>query len=313
MLKEDLQNIYSGLTKQELEILRNKTLLSVILATYNRAHMLPNMLECLAKQDFEDYELIIINDGSKDDTKKILDTVKHATIKHIPNSGLSNARNLGLSIAKGEYIAFIDDDDKIADNYLSFLYNLATEETADIAICGSYNDFGNKTEPRFINSQKLTLNRIDGIREFLKRDLYNTAPPGKLFKKSLFENIQFIDGKQIDDIHVIYKVFEKAEKVVVHNVGLLYKRKHDSNISLIQHDTQAWTPELLQEYIDAYLEREDYLMHKAPELEREIKQSTYNFMLNVSGKIELCFIDEKKFENQLSAMKGYLDEVRKHL
>ncbi|MDR0197199.1 MAG: glycosyltransferase, partial [Oscillospiraceae bacterium] len=237
--------------------------ISVILVTYNRENYLPIMLECLENQTYKDYELILVDNGSTDGTAKICEEYakKDSRVKLLKidkNIGASHGRNTGLAAANGEYITFVDDDDRCEPQMLEFLADLAREENADIAMCGSYNDFGDRVEPKYTGEQKFVFDRLDGLREMLKRQLYNVSTPTKLYRRNLWNGLAFPDNTLVDDIHVVYKTFERAHRVAVHNKPLYYFRKHSSNMTGFTIDKKM-SPELLDEYIARYQTRAKYL------------------------------------------------------
>ncbi|WMT40464.1 glycosyltransferase family 2 protein [Paenibacillus sp. D2_2] len=229
----------------------------------------------MRNQTFSDYELILVNNGSTDGTAELCDAyaetdarVKLLTIPQ--NIGASFGRNRGLAAATGEYVTFVDDDDRCEPSMLSFLADLACEEYADIAICGSYNDFEDRLEPYFIDNKRFVFDRLQGLRELLKRQLYNAAPPTKLFRRSLWKGLSFPDHVLVDDIHVIYKVFERAQRIAVWNIAKYYFRKHSSNMTAFIQGKQM-TPELLNEYLAMYQTRAEYLSKHAPEIAEILK------------------------------------------
>lgn len=286
--------------------------ISVILVTYNREHLLPVMLDSLRKQTFEDYELILVNNGSTDGTAELCRAYagedKRVKLLTIPkNTGASFGRNRGLSAATGEYITFVDDDDRCEQQMLSFLASLARDEGADIAMCGSYNDFGDRLEPYFICDERFAFGRLQGLRELLNRKLYNIAPPTKLFKRVLWDGLVFPDNVLVDDIHVVYKVFEKAQRLAVWNIAMYYFRKHSSNMTAFIHN-RYMTPELLDEYLNMYQTRARYLANHAPEITDDIENSVYAFMRSMCKQIdENHFVDCNR---QLGFMRDFLDNKR---
>ena len=288
--------------------------ISVILVTYNREQLLPVMLECLKNQEYKDYELILVNNGSTDSTAGIcsdyaesdsmpngIRRVKLITIEK--NIGASHGRNIGLAAATGEYIAFVDDDDRCEPTMLKFLAELACDENADIAICGSYNDFGDRLEPYFLCDERLVFDRLQGLRGLLARKLYNVAPPTKLFRRSLWEGLLFPDDVLVDDIHVVYKAFERANRIAVWNIAMYYFKKHDSNMTGFIHNKKM-SPELLDEYLNMYKTRAEYLSERSPEIIPDIEQSMIAFMRSMCRNI----VDNKLSgcEKQLEYMTGYL-------
>ena len=264
--------------------------ISVLITTYNREKFLPATLDSLKRQTFQDYELILVNNGSTDGTADICREYakqdRRVKLIHIDkNTGASPGRNIGLEHAVGEYITFIDDDDRFEPNMLAFLAELALETGADISMCGSYNEFADRLEPYFICDNKFVFDRLQGLRELLNRNLYNVAPPTKLFKRSLWDGFVFPENVLVDDIHVIYKIFEGAKSVAVWNKPLYFFRKHESNMTGFIHNRQM-TPELLDEYIDMYQTRAEYLTARAPEISDDIEKSKILFMKSMCKNIQ---------------------------
>ena len=116
-----------------------KPAISVIVPFYNIEQYVSYCLDSILAQTFRDFELICINDGSKDGTRELLDAYaeKDSRVKviHQENQGVSAARNNGLQLAAGKYIAFIDGDDAVTPEYLEILYSEAEKSGADFAFC----------------------------------------------------------------------------------------------------------------------------------------------------------------------------------
>lgn len=116
------------------------TEISIIVPLYNKSKYLNGMIDSVLKQSFSDFELIIVDDGSTDDSGKIADdyAAKDSRVKvcHIPNQGVSHARNIGLDMSEGTYITFLDSDDSIGPCYLNKLYTSLTENNAVFVIGG---------------------------------------------------------------------------------------------------------------------------------------------------------------------------------
>ncbi|RSK29443.1 glycosyltransferase family 2 protein [Bacillus sp. HMF5848] len=260
------------------------------MSTYNRNDYLPKSIESILSQTYSGFELVLVNNGSTDGSEEIC---KHYAkydkrIKLVEiqdNNGAPAGRNMGLENAQYEYVTIVDDDDVCEPEMLEFLWNLTSKYKADISICGSWNKTGDNLEPYFIYDDLLLLNKEEGLEELLKREKYNVAPPTKLFRKSLFDNIRFKAGVLVDDIHVIYKVFANANRVVAQGKPLYYFRKHSNNMtSFIQ--TNNLTPQLLQEYLNAFTERTMYLSKKVPQVTSRAKYSEWSYMLSMCKKIK---------------------------
>lgn len=265
--------------------------ISVIMCTYNRKDFLPRSIESILSQTFHDFEFIVVNNGSTDGSEEICQKYakqdNRIKMLHIAeNHGAPAGRNKGLDTASCEYITIVDDDDYCEQRMLEHLWKLASEYNADISMCGSWNDFGNRLEPYFIFDELLVLDKVQGLDELLKRQKYNVAPPTKLFRKSLFNEIRFIEDVLVDDIHVIYKVFANANIVVAQGTPLYHFRKHDGNMTgFIQ--TDELTPALLKEYLSMYKERVNYLSKKVPAITLRAKYSEWSYMISMCNKIKI--------------------------
>lgn len=159
--------------------------ISVIIPAYNLGHYLKELLDCLERQTLKPLEIIVINDGSTDNTQEVIDSFKSVTCYKTENHGVSSARNLGLSKAKGDYIAFLDGDDLIADTYLEKLVSL----DADVAKC-SYREFENNSREWIVSNNSVEY--VDGKSFSFANTVWAT-----LYRKSflLKEAITFIDGE----------------------------------------------------------------------------------------------------------------------
>jgi len=289
--------------------------ISVALVTYNRANYLPKALESVLSQTFSNFEVILVNNGSTDNTAELCESYakKDRRIKFInipKNRGASIGRNIAIDESSCEYITIVDDDDYCKEEMLEHLFNLATEYNADISMCGSYNDFGDRLEPYFIFDELLILDKAKGLDELLKREKYNVAPPTKLFKKNLFHNIRFPEGVLVDDIHVIYKVFSNADTVVAQGTPLYYFRKHDGNMTGFIQSNKLF-PSLLDEYISMYKERTKYLSKKVPEITDRARYSEWSYMISMCDKIIRYQCDgcEKQYAYMIKTLRESYEEI----
>lgn len=125
--------------------------ISIIVPVYNIEEYLPRCVDSIIKQEFDSFELILVDDGSSDKSGKICDSYaekdNRVRVIHQPNSGVSTARNNGIAAASGRYIGFVDGDDWIAEDMYSSLFNAASENEADIVICDCLTVFAKKSEP----------------------------------------------------------------------------------------------------------------------------------------------------------------------
>jgi glycosyltransferase involved in cell wall biosynthesis len=201
--------------------------ISIIVPAYNAAPALSATIESIELQDFDNFELIIIDDNSTDDTAVIAETASqrydNIVVVHNPkNLGIGAVRNLGITYATGKYIAFIDADDLIRRTYLSTLHELATKNSADIAVVGYQEVYQTRKPRKDQRSRTILYSQDECISDFLHygRDL-GTFVWGKLFRRDLFADIKFPEGVIYEDIATLYKLYLQANKLA-YNPKLLY-------------------------------------------------------------------------------------------
>ena len=195
-------------------------LVSIIVPVYNVEKYLSKCIESLINQTYTNIEILLINDGSTDNSKKICEQFKEkdSRIKLInkENGGLSDARNKGLQVAIGKYIAFVDSDDYVEKNYIETLYSLITKFNSEIAIA----DFRVIKSAKKIKESEIKEYSIipeKAIEEMLYSDFYYISACSKLYKKELFENVEFPKGKMFEDVGTTYKLIIKANKIACTN------------------------------------------------------------------------------------------------
>ena len=208
-------------------------MVSIILNVYNGEKYINKCLDSIINQTYEDIEILIVNDGSTDDTSKILSTYKDKRIRIInqENKGLSLSRNVGIDNAKGDYLYFVDVDDYIEKDTIEYLYNLSIKYDADLTTCIPLDRYDYETE--IVNEEE----KIEVLtnKEMLKRTLLIKHREGttwnKLYRKKLFENIRF-ENRIINDVLTTYKLVLKANKIVYSNqIKYNYFHHNESIIS----------------------------------------------------------------------------------
>lgn len=200
--------------------------ISIIVPIYNVESYLNKCLNSIVNQTLKDIEIITVNDGSTDNSLSIIKeySLKYKNIKIInkDNGGLSDARNIGIESALGEYIAFVDSDDWIEKEMMFDMYNLAKNNDADIVFCSlqKVDKFGNviKNIPQFHNlPEKIILK--DNLN--LLGEIENFAC-NKIFRKSLFKNITFPKGLNFEDNATIPRIILKS-KILAKSNNYYYK------------------------------------------------------------------------------------------
>ncbi|HBI6897060.1 TPA: glycosyltransferase [Clostridium perfringens] len=178
----------------EKNIKVNIPLVSVIIPVYNAECYLEKCLESIRRQTiFEQLEVIFIDDGSIDKSSEMLDRFselyKNVIVKHIYNGGVSSARNLGLKIATGQFISFIDSDDYLDKDFFEYLLIEVSEKT-DIVSCGFIAEYPDISVDHSSN-KKLVLDKKEALREFLLEKNMDPNVTSKIFRKTVIEGLEF--------------------------------------------------------------------------------------------------------------------------
>lgn len=211
---------------------------SIIVPVYNTEQYLRECLDSLINQTFDNYEIIIVNDGTKDNSQKIIDeySLKSSKIKKIikKNGGLSDARNYGVRESDGEYLIFVDSDDYISLNMLEKLNSIIDkDESIDIV---KYNFAYVNDQKEIIANKNFVFNRCSGEEAFIKlvdsKQLFEMACIYTFNKRFwLLNDFKFAKGKVHEDFGLIPLVLVKAKNVKVIDDILYYYVRHDDSIT----------------------------------------------------------------------------------
>lgn len=193
---------------------------SIIVPVYNSERFIDACLKSIAAQSYRDIEVIVIDDGSTDTSLSICSSIAENDERfHIisqNNAGVSSARNVGLHIAIGKWITFVDSDDVIAPGFLDYLLETATTNNAEMVVGGYKTICCENTDDlsRINKSKQIVLSPAEALEKMLYQNGYDTASWGKLYKHSLFDGVYFPDIRSSEDLSTIYRTFFHTNKVV---------------------------------------------------------------------------------------------------
>ena len=260
--------------------------ITVIVPVYNVENYLNKCLDSLINQTYKNLEIIVINDGSTDNSGEICQEYaqKDNRIVYIEkeNGGQSEARNMGLDRMTGSYVTFVDSDDWVELDYVENLYKKITKYQADIAV-GNYYSF-NETEGMYyfhIFGDSCYEKVYDNVSIF--ENLYESQEMksfalisvwGKLYKADLLKHLRFDIGKLGEDGYLNQKIYLLAEKTIYLNKGLYAYRQREGSSSRI------WTEKWMHALVDAMSERITLLANMGYPLEKHL--AVYRQMLEVS-------------------------------
>ena len=203
--------------------------ISVIVPVYNVEKYLDKCLKSLVNQTLKEIEIIVVNDGTKDNSQKIIDKYVKKYPKLVKsyikkNGGLSSARNYGLKYAKGKYISFIDSDDWVRKDMFEKMYEKADKEDLDIVVCDSINVYEDNKE----SYRKSNFNYSDNsVKNYL------LAPPmacTRIYKKYIFDNVMFEEGIFYEDLNLTPGLVNITKKIGFVEEGFYYYLQRSGSI-----------------------------------------------------------------------------------
>lgn len=265
-----------------MEKLKKTTpLISIIVPVYNGEQYLNECVDSILQQDYKNIELILINDGSSDKSKEIINNYanidKRVIAIHQKNSGVCASRNNGLDHVHGEYICLIDQDDYISKNYISYFYELILKNNADIALTPTAKKFTDKNSKNIKNKEfKDTIEVWSGEKAAREMLYYNLiiAPWNKMIRSSLIEkyDIRF-DTRYFGGEGFLFSVecFVRAEKVAVGHKKLYNYRCDNPNSGMTK-----FSMKVIDSSINSQKTIKEKITRINPELEFACKYSNWH-------------------------------------
>ena len=211
-------------------------LISVITPLYNAERTLGACVESVLNQSCRRIELILVDDGSTDGSGALCDgyAARDDRVRaiHQPNGGVSAARNAGLRAARGDYIAWLDSDDRYEPQMLETLLRALQTGDADIATCNYWNLFPDRRTLRYEN---ITRDKTFSRGEYMGYILTKTASSvlwATLMPRGFYQGIAFPEGQTFEDIRVTYRLYERAERVALVAEPLILRERRSDSLSM---------------------------------------------------------------------------------
>lgn len=238
---------------------------SVIVPIYNVEKYLNRCVSSIVQQTYKNLEIILVDDGSPDNCPAMCDTWKEQDsrikVVHKKNGGLSDARNAGLEVASGDYVAFVDSDDWIEKDYISFLLSALLKTDADVAAC----------EVRIIQENEAVspiaedmpdvevVKPREALDDLLQGKGFRAVAWNKLYRRELIKGEKFAVGKLHEDEFFSYRIYDKAERLTFVGVPLYNYVQRSGSIMTTFSSRHL-------DVLDAYLQRLELLKKKYPDL-----------------------------------------------
>ena len=221
----------------------NTPLISIIVPVYNVEKYLNRCLNCIVNQSYKNLEIMLIDDGSADGSIEICKKYKskddRIVVIHQENSGVSVARNKGLDLCKGEYIAFVDSDDWVENDYIESMFHLAIKHNAGIAMCRFCEEPSGNS--RYLNDGSVQVYSAERF-DFDRKRNFMAVVWCALFERSVLNNLYFdTDIYFGEDTLFVGKAIKNSGRIVILNRYLYHYRINDSSLSKGAFDEKKYT------------------------------------------------------------------------
>lgn len=286
-----------------------KELITVAIAVYNDEKHIVKAIESIINQDYYNLDILLIDDGSTDRTRTICDDFSKQDTRirviHQKNGGLCIARNTALDNMLGNYIMFVDSDDWIEPNIVSFLYKKMGDNDLDMTSCTSIDYFeGTSKSNKVQRGTDKIFNSKEGIKDFyFDRQFTFDAIQCKLYKKEVFANIRFKEGRATDDTLTTPRIIDACKKMGYFDIGLYNYLVRENSMCRTTYNAHTIDKVL------AYTDNLDLIKEKYPESLKLLEHNIYGSAATNYLKLKVLH-KEKEYSNDMSFYKKLLKEYK---
>lgn len=284
-------------------------MISIIVPVYNVEKYIERCLECLIRQTEKDIEIILIDDGPTDRTKEICDSYakkySNMSVVHKKNEGVSSARNLGIELSKGEYIAFVDADDSVDLNFFEVLLNCLKESKSDVAACAVANEYNAHYEIKKSHSEMLEYTVFDGNETVLDGvTVLGGYIWNKLWKRSLIGEHRFSDSiSMCEDLLFLWETLKDSNRACYVEMNMYHYLIHFESLS---HSSN------IEKYREA-LQIQEKIIKEAEELGLKSVSGLIVNYLNWNLKLsEIMVVSKQCDKNMYCEIKNNLARYHKY-
>ena len=264
-------------------------LVSIIMPVYNVEDFVAEAIDSVISQTYKNIELIIVNDGSQDNSLKICEEYEkeydNICVYSKENGGLSSARNMGIEKAKGDYLVFLDSDDIISCDMVESLLELIKRTQSSIAVCDLSSNFDKMGDG---DSKEMVFTPREALEAILKETYFTTSAGAKIYSKEVFNNIRFPEGRIYEDYATIYLALSKSKRVSYIRKTMYYYRVNMESITHVKFSKKR------MQYFDASGEVMAFLHNNYPSLCRNAKNRDTRYAISFYKQmIDSDFSDEE--------------------
>lgn len=282
--------------------------ISVIVPVYNVAQYLPQCLDSILSQDHRALQVILIDDGSTDDSGAVCDAYAakdpRVTVLHQKNAGAAAAKNAGLRIATGTYLSFVDSDDYLEPNVYGYMLQVLRDSGADAAQFAFREEYCGHGEDQLHHRGGVMMDNETYLKCFPK-DWSCPLLWNKLYRKALYDGVFFVEGHKIDDEYFTYQGFLKPCRVVWDDRVVYHYRKRASGVMA----DPAAAGRRLMDCLDATCKRREMVVTACPGLKKEFDE---NYLDTIWYLSENYGNTPQTIQTLRSHLKGYFREKGNH-
>lgn len=285
--------------------MKREPIISIIVPVYNVEKYLCRCIDSILAQTIKNYELILVDDGSTDNSGKICDDYQkkkeQIVVIHKENGGLSSARNAGINIASGKYLGFVDSDDFIDNDMYEFLYNNIIKEDAEMSVCGSFDCYDGKIS-KILNSYYKVMNQEEAIKCILDGKIAGASACNKLYKREIFNDIRYPIGKTSEDAFVIIELLMKCNKIVISSKQKYYYFHRENSITTCKFTKAQF------DVIEAYFNNYNLVCKHYPQIQNiALERLLWSYFITLDRMIASNMCGEYKEKR-----KEIVQYLRKH-
>ena len=283
-----------------------KDLVSIIVPVYNASKYLENCLNSILKQTYNNIEVILIDDGSTDNSLEICKEYKkndkRIKIIHKENGGISSVRNLGVKESKGKYICFVDSDDYIEKDYVEVLYSGIKKYKTKLCFGGYRNVYNDGTAVDKFSNKTYKLSKVKTLNKLLYVDGVDVSPWSKIYEKSLFDDITYPEGRIFEDTATTYKLIDKCDNIAICDYPIYNYCIRSSSITSSKFNIKK------MDWIISSIEMTHYLKKKY----KELNDACLAYMMYAHiGVLSSLAMNDKNYKKERKELVLYVKSNRK--
>lgn len=280
-------------------------LISLVIPVYNVEKYLDKCVQSVLAQTYDNFEVILVDDGSTDSSGKMCDEYakkdSRVIVYHKSNGGLSDARNFGVERCNADLVSFIDSDDYVAEDYLEYLWYLMKKYDADIACANRRVVYENKKkDDKRVAEDKIIETVIDST-EAIKLSCYEpdifVSAWNKLYKIDIIKSYPYPVGKLYEDLSTTYKLFDMADRIAFSNKCLYYYLQRNSSIMHKRFSRKHF------DIITAALEQHSFVCEKYPEISKITGSRCASTVISLMSRFDI--FDEENSKDIFKDLRNY--------